>query len=186
MPYDDLGSIFKIFVLGSPAEKPILYVRRGTQKSVHRKSSSDLPAYCSRIIHLPLCSGYLHRPEFSIFVFHCPLTWLLRCQFSTNRTISHFSRLSFNATYSRKFSGVCLSAEINVLFLCSFPAFCCNSLETNLSLPLEWELQTAKGQLFWIMFFLIISSIYLCKIWEIQITGGEKRKKKIHHAPNQK
>ena len=67
MPYDDLGSIFKISVLGSPAEMPILYVRRGTQKSVHCKIPQILPVYCSRIIHLLLCPGYSHRPEFLIF-----------------------------------------------------------------------------------------------------------------------
>lgn len=103
-----------------------------------------LPGYCFRIIHLLLCPEYLHCPEFSIFVFYCPLTWVPLCHFSTNRNISPFSRPIFNATYSRKFPRFCLPVEINMLVLCSLTVFCYNSLERTPPFPLVRELQRTK------------------------------------------
>lgn len=117
-------SIFKISILGSPAEMPTLYIWRGTQKSVRCKSPSDVAG--TLLWNLLWYPGYSHPPEFFIFGFPCLLAWLSSpafCYFSTNQNISHFSRSRLSAIFSSGvFSWFCRWRSISYSFVLS-PCF---------------------------------------------------------------
>ena len=60
---------------------------------------------------------------------------------------THALKAQFKCLPSRKFPWFCPPTEISELSLCSFIAFACNSLEINLSIPLDYKPQKAKDQL---------------------------------------